>query len=156
GWRRYRAGQAGLTRAGKANTGRRKAASSAAHFSIRTIRAQLELDHGSRINTADEGTRERSVGPNKMIHDFTVPGGLMPHALPFAVHLEHGFFNYQPNLFDALARFNSYQTLDPTGRCRASCRGNPSSSNSSRLMQRRPNSWWFCRRNFTTRNFAFR
>jgi hypothetical protein len=32
-------------------------------------------------------------------------------ALPFTVHLEHGFFNYQPNLFDALARYNSYQTL---------------------------------------------
>jgi hypothetical protein len=31
--------------------------------------------------------------------------------LPFTVHLEHGFFNYQPNLFDALARYNSYQTL---------------------------------------------
>ena len=35
----------------------------------------------------------------------------MLHALPFTVHLEHGFFNYQPNLFDALARYNSYQTL---------------------------------------------
>jgi hypothetical protein len=46
-----------------------------------------------------------------MIHDFTKPGGLMLHALPFTVHLEHGFFNYQPNLFDALARFNSYKTL---------------------------------------------
>jgi hypothetical protein len=35
----------------------------------------------------------------------------MLHALPFTVHLEHGFFNYQPNLFAALARYNSYQTL---------------------------------------------
>ena len=35
----------------------------------------------------------------------------MLHALPFTVHLEHGFFNYQPNLFDALARYNSYETL---------------------------------------------
>src|ERR1700732_4160718 len=32
-------------------------------------------------------------------------------ALPFTVHLEHGFFSYQPNLFEALARYNSYQTL---------------------------------------------
>ena len=38
-------------------------------------------------------------------------GGLMLHALPFTAHLEHGFFSYQPNLFDALARYNSYQTL---------------------------------------------
>jgi hypothetical protein len=27
------------------------------------------------------------------------------------VHLEHGFFNYQPNFFEALARYNSYETL---------------------------------------------
>ena len=33
------------------------------------------------------------------------------HAVPFTVHLEHGFFNYQPNFFDALARYNSYETL---------------------------------------------
>jgi len=25
---------------------------------------KLKLDHGSRINTSDEGTLERSVGPN--------------------------------------------------------------------------------------------
>jgi hypothetical protein len=47
----------------------------------------------------------------EVLHDFTKAGGLMLHALPFTVHLEHGFFNYQPNLFDALARYNSYQTL---------------------------------------------
>ena len=46
-----------------------------------------------------------------MIHDFTAKGGLMLHALPFTVHLEHGFFNYQPNVFEALARYNSYKTL---------------------------------------------
>jgi hypothetical protein len=33
------------------------------------------------------------------------------HAVPFTVHLEHGFFNYQPNFFEALARYNSYETL---------------------------------------------
>jgi hypothetical protein len=36
---------------------------------------------------------------------------LMLHAVPFTVHLEHGFFNYQPNFFDALARYNSYKTF---------------------------------------------
>ncbi len=46
-----------------------------------------------------------------MIHDFTAKNGLMLHALPFTVHLEHGFFNYQPNVFEALARYNSYKTL---------------------------------------------
>jgi len=47
----------------------------------------------------------------KMMHDFTKPGGVMIHAVPFTVHLEHGFFNYQPNFFEALARYNSYETL---------------------------------------------
>jgi hypothetical protein len=64
--------------------------------------------------TTNHGTTEHVLDQRnafKMIHDFTAPGGLMLHALPFTVHLEHGFFNYQPNLFDALARYNSYETL---------------------------------------------
>src|SRR5215831_12736055 len=64
--------------------------------------------------TTNHGTTEHVLDQRnafKMIHDFTRAGGLMLHALPFTVHLEHGFFNYQPNLFDALARYNSYQTL---------------------------------------------
>jgi hypothetical protein len=47
----------------------------------------------------------------KAMHDFARPGGLFVHAVPFTVHLEHGFFNYQPNFFEALARYNSYETL---------------------------------------------
>jgi SAM-dependent methyltransferase len=64
--------------------------------------------------TTNHGTTEHifnQLNAFKMIHDLTRPGGLMLHALPFTIHLEHGFFNYQPNLFDALARFNSYKTL---------------------------------------------
>ena len=47
----------------------------------------------------------------KAMHDFARPGGVFIHAVPFTVHLEHGFFNYQPNFFEALARYNSYETL---------------------------------------------
>jgi hypothetical protein len=47
----------------------------------------------------------------KTMHDFARVGSLFIHAVPFTVHLEHGFFNYQPNFFDALARYNSYETL---------------------------------------------
>jgi hypothetical protein len=47
----------------------------------------------------------------KMMHDLAKPGGIFVHAVPFTVHLEHGFFNYQPNFFEALARYNSYETL---------------------------------------------
>ena len=47
----------------------------------------------------------------KAMHDFAKPGGLMVHAVPFTVHLNHGFFNYQPNFFESLARYNSYEIL---------------------------------------------
>jgi hypothetical protein len=47
----------------------------------------------------------------KVMHDFAQVGGVFVHAVPFTVHLEHGFFNYQPNFFEALARYNSYETL---------------------------------------------
>ena len=45
------------------------------------------------------------------MHEFAKVGGVFIHAVPFTVHLEHGFFNYQPNFFEALARYNSYETL---------------------------------------------
>jgi hypothetical protein len=45
------------------------------------------------------------------MHEFARPGSVFVHAVPFTVHLEHGFFNYQPNFFEALARYNSYETL---------------------------------------------
>jgi SAM-dependent methyltransferase len=47
----------------------------------------------------------------KLMHDFAKPGGIIIHAVPFTVHLEHGFFNYQPNFFECLARYNSYEIL---------------------------------------------
>ena len=47
----------------------------------------------------------------QMMHHFVRVGGVMVHAVPFTVHLEHGFFNYQPNFFECLARYNSYETL---------------------------------------------
>jgi len=47
----------------------------------------------------------------KTMHEFARVGGAFIHAVPFTVHLEHGFFNYQPNFFEALARYNSYETL---------------------------------------------
>src|SRR5215831_6268509 len=47
----------------------------------------------------------------KAMHEFARPGAVFVHAVPFTVHLEHGFFNYQPNFFEALARYNSYETM---------------------------------------------
>src|SRR5262249_14253509 len=62
----------------------------------------------------NHGTSEHIINQYnlfKMMHEFTKPGGVMIHAVPFTVHLEHGFFNYQPNFFEALARYNAYETL---------------------------------------------
>lgn len=47
----------------------------------------------------------------RSIHDLVRPGGLMLHIAPFLGCLDHGFFNFQPNFFEALARFNSYDIL---------------------------------------------
>lgn len=70
-------------------------------------------DHKGRYGfVTNHGTSEHLLNQYnffKVMHDLTRPGGIMLHAVPFTVHLEHGFFNYQPNLFDALARYNGYQ-----------------------------------------------
>ena len=62
----------------------------------------------------NHGTSEHLLNQQnffKVVHDLTKPGGLMLHAVPFTAHIEHGFFNYQPNFFEALARYNSYKLL---------------------------------------------
>src|SRR5262245_18880111 len=45
----------------------------------------------------------------KVMHELTKSNGYMLHAVPFTAHIEHGFFNYQPNFFEALSRYNSYR-----------------------------------------------
>jgi hypothetical protein len=73
--------------------------------------------------TCNIGTTEHlinQVNAFRVIHDFTKVGGLMLHIVPYLGAHEHGFFNYQPNFFGALARFNGYETLgiwiNPGGR----------------------------------------
>jgi hypothetical protein len=62
----------------------------------------------------NHGTTEHIVNQFnafKAIHDLARRDGIILHILPFAGYFDHGFFNYQPNFFEALARYNSYQTL---------------------------------------------
>jgi len=64
--------------------------------------------------TTNFGTTEHLINQLnafKVMHDFTKAGGLMFHDVPFHGHVNHGFFNYQPCLFESLARFNSYEIL---------------------------------------------
>jgi hypothetical protein len=72
-------------------------------------------EHKGRYDlVTNHGTSEHILNQYnvfKAMHDFARTGAIFVHAVPFTVHLEHGFFNYQPNFFDALARYNSYETL---------------------------------------------
>ncbi|AXH10883.1 hypothetical protein CP960_13530 [Malaciobacter halophilus] len=45
----------------------------------------------------------------KSIHDLCKKDGLMVHSLPLQGAYEHGFFNYHPNFFHALAAKNNYE-----------------------------------------------
>ena len=88
--------------------------------SFGSMRFDLNLDsvpegHAGRYDfVTNHGTSEHLLNQYncfKVMHEFCRVGGMMLHAVPFTVHLEHGFFNYQPNFFSALARYNSYETL---------------------------------------------
>jgi hypothetical protein len=88
------------------------------HFN--SIRLDLNFDvcppeHIGKYDfVTNHGTSEHLLNQQNfftVVHDLTKPGGLMLHAVPFTAHIEHGFFNYQPNFFEALARYNSYKLL---------------------------------------------
>jgi hypothetical protein len=70
-------------------------------------------EHKSKYDfVTNHGTSEHLLNQYnffKVAHELTKPGGFMLHAVPFTVHIEHRFFNYQPNFFEALCRYNSYK-----------------------------------------------
>lgn len=76
---------------------------------------EVPQEHRGRYDfVTNHGTSEHifnQANVFKAMHDFARPGGLMLSVLPFTVHLEHGFFTYQPNLFEALGRHNGYRTI---------------------------------------------
>ena len=76
---------------------------------------EVSSEHKNKYDlVTNHGTTEHLINQFngfKISHDFTRPGGLMLHVLPFTGYLDHGFFNYQPNLFTSLASYNSYEIL---------------------------------------------
>jgi hypothetical protein len=46
----------------------------------------------------------------RLVHDLTKVGGIIVHILPMA-DMNHGLFNYNPILFQCLAKFNNYDML---------------------------------------------
>ena len=60
------------------------------------------------------GTTEHLLNQSnsfKIAHDITQNNGVMIHALPFIGFVDHGFLNYHPNLFTALAHHNNYKLI---------------------------------------------
>lgn len=88
--------------------------------SFHSVRMDLNFDNvpaeevGKYCFVTNHGTSEHianQLNVFKAMHEFCRPGGMLLHAVTFTVHLEHGFFNYQPNFFHALAKYNGYETL---------------------------------------------
>lgn len=77
-------------------------------------------DKRGRFNlVTNYGTTEHLINQAnafKAVHDFTAPGGLMIHDLPYLGYPQHGFFSYTSLFFQRLAEFNHYEiaTLDLT------------------------------------------
>lgn len=73
-----------------------------------------EEDREAYCVTINAGTTEHLFDQEnafRIAHDLTRVGGLMIHSVPFIGNIDHGFFNYNPNLFSQLALQNSYELL---------------------------------------------
>ena len=71
-------------------------------------------DRNAFCLTVNAGTTEHLIDQEnafRIMHDLTRSGGLMLHQVPFLGGIDHGFFNYNPNFFTALAKFNAYEVL---------------------------------------------
>ena len=71
-------------------------------------------DRGAYCLTMNAGTTEHLFDQEnafRVAHDLTRVGGLMIHSVPFVGNIDHGLFNYNPNLFSQLALQNSYELL---------------------------------------------
>ncbi len=63
----------------------------------------LVVNTGTSEHVFDQGAFLRNA------HALAGPGAVMLHAVPFLGYLNHGFYNYQPNLFLDLAAANGYE-----------------------------------------------
>jgi len=85
------------------------------------IEMDLNLDLQSSYNYYDtfdlvtnNGTGEHCFNQYSVfsnVHNLTKTKGYMIHALPFYRWVDHGFYNYNPNLFICLAKANQYKIV---------------------------------------------
>lgn len=81
---------------------------------IMDLNLDLEAHYGFRSTydlVVNTGTSEHVFNQAAFLrnaHNLTASGGLMLHVVPFTGYTNHGFYNYQPNLFYDLAAANGY------------------------------------------------
>ena len=84
---------------------------------VMDLNRDLDTSYGFRnaydlvVNT---GTSEHVFNQAAFLrnaHNLARPGGLMAHVVPFTGYINHGFYNYQPNLFYDLASANGYSVV---------------------------------------------
>lgn len=66
-----------------------------------------QFDLVTNNGTGEHVFNQRSLFENT--HNLTRRGGCMIHCLPCYRWIDHGFYNYNPNLFTALATANNYR-----------------------------------------------
>lgn len=121
----------GVSLAALADPGRSRAGAKALFEGIGWTYASLDLDDGQGATRIDLNYDPAPQGPTydlvtnlgttehilnqvncfRVIHDLTSAGGVMLHLVPCLGYVDHGFFSYHPNLFQALAAANLYQVL---------------------------------------------
>ena len=65
----------------------------------------LATNNGTGEHIFDQATVLRNL------HALTKPGGVMVHVMPFVNYINHGFYSYHPNLYNALAGANGYRIV---------------------------------------------
>lgn len=80
------------------------------------LNVPIPEEHRGRYDlVTDHGTLEHVFNVFqgfKNVHDLAHPGSVMIHYIPFQANVDHGFFNFQPVLFDDLANENRYEVLE--------------------------------------------
>lgn len=76
-----------------------------------SIKEELELkaDLVTNFGTTEHIFNQYSAFKN--IHNLCSVGGVIVHSVPIAGNVQHGYYNYQPRMFQEMALINEYEIL---------------------------------------------